>query len=71
MGKILPKKKGFSRDAPQDENRLKRMGDACALAISNKHRKTHRSGRIAIIIYIASGSSADWFHNELKIPAYG
>jgi uncharacterized RmlC-like cupin family protein len=47
------------------------MGDACALAISNKHRKTHRSGRIAIIIYIASGSSADWFHNELKIPAYG
>jgi len=62
---------GFSTAAPPGENQLKAMGDACAAGISRVHGKTYRSGRIAVIIYVASGSSADYFYQEKKIPAYG
>jgi len=62
---------GFSTAAPPAEAQMKTLGDACAQAITNKHRQTYRSGRIAVIIYVASGSSADYFYQEKKIPAYG
>jgi len=62
---------GWSREEPKDEALLKRFGDAAATAISGTHRYTYRSGRIAIIIYIASGSSADYFYGNMGIPSFG
>jgi len=58
---------GYTTAAPADESSMAAMGNACASAISNRHRMTYRSGRIAVIIYVASGSSADWFYGRKRV----
>ena len=47
------------------------MGDKVAAEISKTHGKRYTSGRISIIIYVASGSSADYFYHHKKAYAYG
>jgi len=61
---------GYTTAAPADENTMRSIGDATAAAITNRHRMTYRSGRIAIIIYVASGSSADWFYGRKRVWGY-
>eukprot|EP01080_Neovahlkampfia_damariscottae_P000516 gene516-8029_t len=62
---------GWTRNAPADEAKLKNMGDKVAAEISKTHGKRYTSGRISIIIYVASGSSADHFYHHKKAYAYG
>jgi hypothetical protein len=47
------------------------MGDKVAQAITQTYGKHYTSGRIAIIIYVASGSSADHFYHHRKAYSYG
>jgi carboxypeptidase A1 len=60
-GQLFMRPWGWSRDAPADERRLQSIGDSAAAAISRVRGRTYRSGRRSIIIYVASGSSADYF----------
>lgn len=50
---------------------MKFVGDACADAILKTHNKVYESGRISIIIYPASGSSADFVYGETGAIAFG
>jgi len=70
FGQLYMRPWGYTRDAPADESRLQSIGDASAAAISRVRGRTYRSGRIAIIIYVASGSSADYFYGDHKINAF-
>jgi carboxypeptidase A1 len=69
-GQLYMRPWGWSRDAPADEAKMKLIGDAAADKITRTRGKTYRSGRIAIIIYVASGSSADWFYGDQKVVAF-
>jgi len=69
-GQLYMRPWGWSTAAPVDEPRLQSIGDASAAAISRSRNRTYRSGRIAIIIYVASGSSADYFYGEHKVSAF-
>jgi len=69
-GQLYMRPWGYTRDAPADEARLQSIGDAAAAAIPRSRGKTYRSGRIAIIIYVASGSSADYFYGQHKVSAF-
>jgi carboxypeptidase A1 len=69
-GQLYMRPWGWSRDAPADEAKLKKLADAAADKITRHRGKTYRSGRIAIIIYVASGSSADYFYGEHKVPSF-
>jgi len=69
-GQLYMRPWGFSTAAPVDEAKLKKIGDDSAAAITKVRGRLYRSGRIAIIIYVASGSSADWFYGEHKVSAF-
>ena len=61
---------GYSRDLPQDEPTMAKIGDAAALAITQVRGKRYRSGRFSQILYIGSGSSVDYFYGEHKVFAF-
>jgi hypothetical protein len=69
-GQLYMRPWGWSTAAPADEEKMKRIGDAAAASISRVRGRTYRSGRISIIIYVASGSSADWFYGEHKVLSW-
>jgi len=70
-GQLYMRPWGYSsRDVPADEGKMKVIGDSAAAAISRVRGKTYRSGRIAIIIYVASGSSADYFYGQHKVFSF-
>jgi len=61
---------GWTRDPSPDEARLQKIGDGANAKIRASRGSNYRSGRIAVIIYVASGSSADYFYGEHKVNAY-
>jgi hypothetical protein len=61
---------GWTRNEPKDEAVMKKIGDLSAAAISRVRGKTYRSGRIAVIIYVASGSTADYFYGEHGVKSF-
>jgi len=69
-GQLYMRVWGYSTAAPPDEARFASIGDASAARISAFRGRTYRSGRIAIIIYVASGSTADWFYGVHRVAAY-
>lgn len=62
---------GYTKTAPPHEQQMAALGEKAVRAIRNKHRKVYENGRIAVIIYEASGSSADWVYGKLGAYAYG
>jgi len=61
---------GFTTAASPDEPRLQKIGDGANAKIRAFRNSNYRSGRIAVIIYVASGSSADYFYGEHKVNAF-
>jgi len=61
---------GYTTAAAPDEARLQRIGDGSNARIRAFRGSNYRSGRIAVIIYVASGSSADYFYGEHKVSSY-
>lgn len=49
---------GWSSAIPQHENQMKKLNDDCAAAIKSVNGLTFKTGRIAVTIYPASGSTA-------------
>eukprot|EP01080_Neovahlkampfia_damariscottae_P011439 gene11439-4606_t len=69
-GQLYMRPWGWTKDAPKDEEFMKKVGDASAEAITRVRGKRYRSGRIAIIIYVASGSTADYFYGQHGVTSY-
>jgi hypothetical protein len=61
---------GYGRAIPKDEPEMKRIGDACVEAIRKVHGVSYKSGRIAVIIYEASGSSTDWVYENTNALSF-
>jgi len=70
FGELYMRPWGYTTAAPADEARFAAIGDAAAVRINSVRRRNYRSGRIAVIIYVASGSTADWFYGVHKTYAY-
>jgi len=70
FGMLYMRPWGYTRNESPDETRLKRIGDGSNDKIRAFRGSNYRSGRIAVIIYVASGSSADYFYGEHKVNAY-
>jgi len=62
---------GYTTSLPKDEAILKQLGDGCADAIYSVNKVRFASGNIARIIYVASGSSADWVYGVTRAWGYG
>jgi len=62
---------GYTTNLPKDDAILKQLGDGCANAIYNVNKVRFDSGNIARIIYVASGSSADWVYGVTGAWGYG
>jgi len=62
---------GYSTNLPKDDTVLKQLGDGCADAIYSVNKIKFQSGNIARIIYVASGSSADWVYGVTGAWGYG
>jgi len=59
---------GFTEVLPEDYDKLLSMAEAGNEALFAKHGKRYKVGCVPCIFYIASGSSMDYTHGEMKIP---
>lgn len=55
---------GWTRSLSADDADMQRCGDATRDAIRSVNGLTFRTGTISNVIYVASGSSCDWFYGE-------
>jgi len=59
---------GFQSDTPADYDEMYALAMKGSAALTAVHGKTYETGCIPCLLYIASGSSADWAHGEAAIP---
>jgi len=58
---------GYTRDPPADYNELYALAMKGSDALTATHGKVYEVGCIPCLLYIASGSSADWAHGDAGI----
>lgn len=58
---------GYKEELAADYNDLNKIGTDSVNAIKAVHGKTYVTGPISTVIYVASGSSADYFYEVAKI----
>jgi len=66
-GQLLMYPWGYSTQLPTDNAHFSRIGNNAADALSAVYRTPYDVGNIAIIIYVASGSSADYAYGQLRV----
>ncbi|XP_069112245.1 carboxypeptidase B-like [Argopecten irradians] len=63
---------GYTKELPKDYSNMDAAGKAACDALKAVHGTKYDHGSIANIIYVASGSSADWTYGKLDIVySYG
>eukprot|EP01080_Neovahlkampfia_damariscottae_P004647 gene4647-8220_t len=69
-GQLFMRPYGWTRNIPEDEPAMKKIGDAASEAIGKVRGKRYRSGRFSSILYMGSGVSVDYFYGEHKVFSY-
>jgi murein tripeptide amidase MpaA len=59
---------GYTNDLPEDYDQMYELFMKGSDALTAVHGKTYEVGCIPCMLYIASGSSADWAHGDALIP---